>query len=110
MFFMWAENVERLWSMDCSSPISAKRDLKTGSRVPSFAGRGKPVWFNRAKRAKVLRLTVFPPVFGPVIMRTLFSSRNFMSIGTAFSASRGCLAPTSTGGRIEPSFSVQERA
>ncbi len=100
---MWAEKVERLWSIDCSSPMSAKRELNTGSLVPSFAGSGNPVWFKSAKRANVFKLTVFPPVFGPVIIKTLFSGRNFISIGTAFSPKSGCRAAFKAGGINESS-------
>ena len=38
MFVMCAENVLRLASIDCSSPMSAKIDRNTGSRDPSAAG------------------------------------------------------------------------
>ena len=50
------------------------------------------------RRAKVFNETVFPPVFGPVIIKTLFPSINLMSIGTAFSFKRGCRAFINIGG------------
>ena len=67
MFVMCAENVLRLASIDCSSPMSAKIDRKTGSREPSAAGMRSPACAISASSPAVLSATVLPPVFGPVI-------------------------------------------
>ena len=42
MFFMCAEKVERLCSMLCSSPMSARIWLNTGRLLPSAAGICRP--------------------------------------------------------------------
>ena len=44
---------------------------------------------DNAKSAMVFSVTVFPPVFGPVIMRTRFPPIKLMSTGTAFSPNTG---------------------
>ena len=45
------------------------------------------------KRPTVFRVTVFPPVFGPVITNVLKDVPSSSEIGTAFLGSkRGCLA------------------
>ena len=67
MLVTWAENVLRLASMDCSSPMSAKTERKTGRRDPSAAGMRRPACAISASRPAVFSATVFPPVFGPVI-------------------------------------------
>ena len=38
----WPLNVDRLWAIDCSSPMSAKTSRRTGSRLPVSAGTCKP--------------------------------------------------------------------
>ena len=68
MFFMWEEKVERLCSMLCSSPMSAKTSLNTGMREFTAAGMCMPDWPMRASRPTVFRETVLPPVFGPVMI------------------------------------------
>ena len=62
----WAENVERLIAIDCSSPMSARISSKTGSAASSAGGR-RPHWCSTAARPSVFSATVFPPVFGPLI-------------------------------------------
>ena len=66
MLVMCAENVLRLAEIDCSSPMSAKSDLKTGSREPCVGGnvQARPAPSPRSRPA-VLSATVLPPVFGP---------------------------------------------
>ena len=71
MFAMCAENVLRLASIDCSSPMSAKIDRNTGSRDPSAAGIRRPACAISASRPAVLSATVLPPVFGPVTSSTV---------------------------------------
>ena len=64
-----AENVLRLASIDCSSPMSAKTDRNTGSRDPSAAGIRSPGLRHQDEQPGGLQATVLPPVFGPVISR-----------------------------------------
>ena len=80
--------------MDCSSPISASTRETTRTVESSFAGIWRPHWAIRVIRPRVFRVTVFPPVFGPVITRVSNRSPNSRSLATAFFWSRrGCLAP-----------------
>ena len=91
ILFMWEEKVERLCSMLCSSPISAKIFCITGSVVPGPAGIGIPAWFIRISSPAVFKATVFPPVFGPVITKVLYVLPAWISNGTTFSGSiKGC--------------------
>ena len=76
-----AENVERLISIDCSSPTSASTWSKTGS-VASAAGGRRPDWCSAAARPSVFSATVLPPVFGPLTTSTRRSPSS-RSIGTA---------------------------
>ena len=69
-FVMCAENVLRLAEIDCSSPMSAKSDLKTGSFDPGAAGTCSPACAIAAKSPAVFSATVLPPVFGPVMTST----------------------------------------
>ena len=69
MLVMCAENVLRLASIDCSSPMSAKSDRNTGSRDPSAAGMRSPACAIIASSPAVFSATVLPPVFGPVTSR-----------------------------------------
>ena len=70
MCVMCDEKVERLCSMLCSSPMSAKICSKTASFDPSAAGIAMPAWAINVSRPVVFSDTVLPPVFGPVINRT----------------------------------------
>ena len=70
---MWVtceENVERLCSMLCSSPMSAKIRWKIASSEPSPAGTWSPAWAIRLSSPTVFSATVLPPVFGPVMTST----------------------------------------
>ena len=69
MFTMWEEKVDRLWAMDCSSPMSESTWSKTITELPSSTGMWRPHWAMRVNRPMVLRVTVLPPVLGPVITR-----------------------------------------
>jgi hypothetical protein len=93
MFTMWAEKVERLCSMLCSSPMSASTRSKTLTALRSSAGMCRPHWAMRVSRPRVLRLTVLPPVLGPVMTRVSNFCPSSMVMGTALPvSSRGCRA------------------
>ena len=66
---MCDENVDRLSSMLCSSPISASTLSKTQTSEPLSAGIGSPAIVIRTRSPHVLRDTVLPPVLGPVTIR-----------------------------------------
>ena len=88
---MWAENVLRLCSILCSSPMSAKISLKTARLLPSKAGIWSPLCPINERRPTVLRETVLPPVFGPVTINRLKSFPRLISIGTTlWLSSKGC--------------------
>ena len=61
---MCPENVERLISIDCRSPMSASTSSNTGSTAVS-AGTRSPDWCSSAASPSVFSATVLPPVFGP---------------------------------------------
>ena len=82
MLVMCAENVLRLASIDCSSPMSAKSDRNTGSRDPSAAGMRSPACAISASSPAVFSATVLPPVFGPVISRTVAGGITLIVTGT----------------------------
>ena len=63
---MWPENVDSDCAIDCSSPMSANTSRKMGRRLPGAAGMCSPAWCMSASRPSVRRVTVLPPVFGPV--------------------------------------------
>ena len=50
MFVMWELKVESDCSMLCSSPMSAWTESKTGRRLPSSAGMGRPAWAMSAEQ------------------------------------------------------------
>ena len=87
MFTMWEEKVDRLWAMDCSSPTSASTRSNTLTRLSSPTGMWRPHWAMRVSRPMVLRVTVLPPVLGPVITRVSKSSPSIRSLATALSGS-----------------------
>ena len=60
-------NVLRLFSMLCSSPITAYTRGNTGRAVPGSAGTCSPACAMSASSPTALRATVLPPVFGPEI-------------------------------------------
>ena len=80
--------------MLCSSPMSIKISSKVPIIVPSLAGRGRPSQAIMTKTPAVFNVTVFPPVFEPVMTRVEKSFPHEISIGTALSLKIGCLAPT----------------
>ena len=82
MLVMCAENVLRLASIDCSSPMSAKSDRKTGRRDPSAAGMRSPACAISASSPAVFSATVLPPVFGPVMSRTVAGGITLIVTGT----------------------------
>ena len=93
MVTMWEEKVERLCSMLCSSPMSARTRSKTLTALRSSAGMWSPHWAMRVRRPRVLRLTVLPPVLGPVMTRVSKVCPSSMVMGTALPlSSRGCRA------------------
>ncbi|OPZ64523.1 MAG: hypothetical protein BWY85_01118 [Firmicutes bacterium ADurb.Bin506] len=65
------ENVDRLCSMLCSSPMSANTLPNTAISVPGSAGTCSPAWAISVSRPTVLSVTVLPPVFGPVMTSVL---------------------------------------
>ena len=64
---MWAEKVERVRSMDCSSPMSASTLPSTGTVVPGAAGTCMPERAMSCSTPTVLSATVLPPAFEPVM-------------------------------------------
>ena len=85
------ENVERLCSIDCSSPMSANTCSNTLSSVPRSAGTWSPAQAIRVNSPTVFRVTVFPPVFGPVMISSVNSSPSHRLPGTTLSGSiSGC--------------------
>ena len=93
MVVMWEEKVDRDWAMDCSSPMSASTRLKTRTVESAPAGMCRPHWAMRVSRPMVFRVTVLPPVLGPVIIRVSNLSPSSRSLATAFFlSSRGCRA------------------
>ena len=87
MVFMCAEKVERLCSMLCSSPMSARMPVNTLTALRSPAGMCSPHCAIRQSRPSVLRLTVLPPVLGPVMTRVSKLRPTSMSMGTALAGS-----------------------
>ena len=81
------ENVLKLCSMLCSSPISANMLSNTQMSVPSAAGIARPQAVIRHKRPTVLSVTVLPPVLGPVTTSVLNVFPSSKDIGTTLSAS-----------------------
>ena len=69
-------------SMLCSSPISANTCGKTLTSEPSSAGMCRPARAISVSRPMVFNVTVFPPVFGPVITSVVNSSPSQTSMGT----------------------------
>ena len=81
------EKVDRLCSMDCSSPISANTCSNTASSVPKSAGTCKPACAISVSRPTVFSVTVLPPVFGPVIISDVKSLPIHRFDDTTFSRS-----------------------
>mmetsp|Transcript_44474 Transcript_44474/g.110686 ORF Transcript_44474/g.110686 Transcript_44474/m.110686 type:complete len:211 (+) Transcript_44474:1254-1886(+) len=104
-----AEKVESDWTIDWSSPMSAitrsNHGTRAGSPPLSSHSTHSPARAISAAIPRVLRLTVLPPVFGPVITIAFTPGGTTMSIDTialALGASptlrqtmRGCFKPGS---------------
>ena len=69
MFLICELNVERFCSMLCSSPTSQNILSKYDISVPSEAVTKKPLIVISENNPVSFKVTVFPPVFGPVIKR-----------------------------------------
>ena len=90
---MCDENVDRLCSIDCSSPMSANTSSNTAISLPNCAGICMPDCAISVSRPTVFSVTVLPPVFGPVITSVVKSSPIHRLDGTTFSGSiSGCRA------------------
>ena len=70
---MCDENVLKLCSILCSSPISAYIFLNTAMSEWSRAGMNKPDCAISVRSPTVFKETVLPPVLGPVMIRSLKS-------------------------------------
>ncbi len=82
MFEICAENVERLFSIDCSSPISISRSCTRGKLDEGSAGTGIPDKAMSRRSPIVLIAMVFPPAFEPVITITVSVPPRCRSRGT----------------------------
>ena len=78
--------------MLCSSPMSSYIASNVPITVPSLAGNGSPSQAIAIMTPAVLRVTVFPPVFEPVITRVENFSPQETETGTALPFNIGCLA------------------
>jgi hypothetical protein len=79
--------------MLCSSPISTSMLLNQEISEGDRAGMNRPAIAINVKRPHVFSVTVFPPVFGPVMTSVLNVLPSSKSIGTTRSVGiRGCLA------------------
>ncbi len=96
MLVMWEEKVDRFCSMDCSSPMSDLIFSNTPTVVREEAGRGMPHWARAQNRPMVFRVTVLPPVLGPVMTTTRLGVPREMVMGTARAPRRGWRASTSS--------------
>ena len=94
IFCKCALNVERFCSMLCSSPMSSYIASNVPITVPSLAGNGNPNHAIAVITPAVLRVTVLPPVFEPVITSVEKFSPHETETGTALSFNIGCLAST----------------
>ena len=93
MVRMWLEKVDRLWAIDCSSPMSARMASKVDSTLPSPAGTCRPHSAISVRRPTVFNVTVLPPVLGPVIIMVSKSVPSRKEIGTTvFGSISGCRA------------------
>ena len=83
MFAMCAEKVLRLAEIDCSSPMSAKSDLKTGSRDPCVGRHVQPrLRHGREQPGRLQRDGLAARCSGPVMTRTRVGGVSRMSTGT----------------------------
>ena len=93
------ENVDKLCCKDCSSPMSAKTCENHGISTGSRAGTNKPTLAMIAANPKVFNVTVFPPVFGPVIVTTRIWGLINKSTGTTGFPCSCCCCQTNKGWR-----------
>ena len=90
---MCEENVDSDCSIDCSSPISAKTLSKAATDELLSHGMFNPDFAISVISPTVFKLTVLPPVFGPVIISDVYSSPSSSVVGTTLSFGiNGCLA------------------
>ncbi len=85
MLRRWEEKVDRLCSIDSSLPMSLLTLLNTATWLSGEAGIWRPDWAIKVSNPMVLRVTVFPPVFGPVINTPWSPAPKPISIGTTLS-------------------------
>ena len=91
-FLRCALKVERLASMDCSSPMSASTSSNTGIVLSAPTGAGMPACDIIDTRPSALSNTVLPPVFGPETSSVRSSGWRARSKGTTsapFASSSG---------------------
>src|SRR5699024_7045783 len=74
IFFICDEKVDRDCSIDCSSPISQNTFLNIVMIEPSKVGINKPDCAINVIKPTVFKVTVLPPVLGPVIITAFISS------------------------------------
>ena len=90
---MCDENVDKLCSMLCSSPMSTYISSNIPITLFSEAGIIIPHIAISTSNPAVFSETVLPPVLGPVTISEEYCPPSSMDIGTTFSLSiRGCLA------------------
>ncbi len=98
---MCAENVESSASMDWASPMSARNAVKIG-KLAAAAGTGRPACAIMASSAVVLRVTVLPPVLGPLMMSWRASAVSSSVSGTTVPpTARRCLLEQRVAGAFE---------
>ena len=93
IFVIWDENVLSELLISWSSPISVNILSKTYIEELSSQGIARPEHAIQVKSPTVFNVTVFPPVFGPVINNVEKSFPKVSVIGTMVSLLiKGCLA------------------
>ena len=101
MRFTWPLKVDRLCCRDCSSPMSASTWAHQGKEGCPEQGKSMPARAISAARPMLFRVTVLPPVFGPVIATTRSFGDTSTEMGTTGGPSarrcchtrRGCRNP-----------------
>ena len=96
---IWPEKVDKLCCKDCSSPISAKILSNQGNSTGSRAATNIPAFAIKAANPKVLRVTVLPPVLGPVMATTRMCGPIVKSTGTTGKPCSCCCCQTNKGWR-----------
>ena len=86
MLFTCPENDDKFCSILCSSPISASTLSKKPISVFSFTGIGIPDSAINVNSPATFKVTVFPPVLGPVIniIFSLLPSSKFIGTTSSF--------------------------